>query len=116
MGEPTTLADTLERLKRHGFTATFEPAGPTLRARESGRRYRPEELVIRESHRFEGASDPDDQAVLYAIEATDGTRGVLVDAYGAYADPSLAAVLRDVSIVPGDPGPASPGGVGGRGR
>lgn len=108
-GEPVTLLEALERLRHRGFTATFEAAvGPALRARESGRTYPPGELVIRETYRFEGVSDPDDLTVLYAIEAADGTRGTLVDAYGPYADPRLAAVLRDVAVEApptGTPGP-----------
>ena len=50
-----------------------------------------------EVYRFEGMSDPDDNAVVYALEAADGTKGVIVDAYGTYAqnlDFELAEKLR----------------------
>jgi hypothetical protein len=59
---------------------------------------RPEDLVIREVHRFEGISDPDDMAVVYAIESTAGVQGALIDAFGVYADPAKAAVLADIPI------------------
>jgi hypothetical protein len=36
--------------------------------------------------------------VVYTIQAMDGTRGVLVDAYGAYANPDLSSFLKDVPI------------------
>jgi hypothetical protein len=36
-------------------------------------------------------------AVVYALESTDGTRGVLVDAFGIYADPEVGALL---SVIP----------------
>ena len=49
-------------------------------------------------HRFEGESDPDDMSVVYAIESQDGTRGVLVDAFGTYADPHVAEILKQVPI------------------
>ena len=39
-------------------------------------------------------SDPDDSSVLYALEGPDGAKGLLVDAYGAYADASLGAALK----------------------
>jgi hypothetical protein len=96
--EPTTLAGTIEELRGRGYTASFEPSTHGLRVAGREKIYRTEELTIRESYRFEGASDPDDQSVVYAIEAADGTRGVLVDAFGTYADPEIAQVLQDIRI------------------
>jgi hypothetical protein len=55
----------------------------------------PRDLVIREVHRFEGVSDPDDMEVLYAIESASGVRGTLADAFGVYADPTTAAGTAD---------------------
>ena len=43
-------------------------------------------------------SDPDDMASVYAIESTDGTRGSLVDAFGAYSNRTVSAFLHDVPI------------------
>jgi hypothetical protein len=106
--EPMTLAGMLDQLTRRGFTATFEATAGGLRARQSGRTYRPEDLSIRESYRFEGASDPDDLSALYAIEASDGTRGTLVDGYGVYANPATADVLRRIPVR--GRGPRLPGG------
>ena len=37
-------------------------------------------------------------AIVYAIESSDGTRGALVDAFGAYSNPSVSAFLHDVPI------------------
>jgi hypothetical protein len=70
--------------------------GDRLRAVEARKTFRPEDVVIREHRRFEGASDPDDMAIVYAIEAEDGTRGTLVDGYGVYADPAVSAFLSKV--------------------
>jgi hypothetical protein len=95
--EPRTLAATLEDLRRRGFAQSFEPAGGGLRLAEGGRIYAASELRIVEHHRFEGASDPGDMSVAYALETADGRRGVLVDAYGTYADPAIGEVLRDVA-------------------
>jgi hypothetical protein len=39
-------------------------------------------------------SDPDDSSVLYALEGPDCAKGLLVDAYGAYADAGLGAALK----------------------
>jgi hypothetical protein len=95
--EPRTLTATLEDLRRRGFARSFEPAAGGLRFLDGDRIYGAHELTIVEHHRFEGASDPGDMAVAYAIEAIDGRRGVLVDAYGTYADPAVGEALRDIA-------------------
>jgi hypothetical protein len=92
-----TLAGTLDDLVRRGFTERFRVAGGGLRATE-GKTFRADELTIREFHRFEGVSDPDDMSIVYAIESRDGTRGTLVDAFGVYSNPDVSAVLEGVPI------------------
>jgi hypothetical protein len=37
-------------------------------------------------YRYEGDSDPSDEAVVYALESTNGLKGVLVTGYGISAD------------------------------
>lgn len=88
----------LDALQRRGFSASFAAEDGRLRVAGSRRRLRPEQVSIRDVYRFEGTSDPDDMSVIYALEARDGTRGVLVDAYGSYADPDVGAVLDRVPI------------------
>jgi len=80
-------------LRRRGFTADFLVEGDTLRVAGTSRRLRPEEVRIVDYYRFEGASDPDDMSVIYTLEARDGTRGTMTDAFGPYADPAIGAVL-----------------------
>jgi hypothetical protein len=93
-----TLSGALDDLARRGFTERFGATDGRLRAAEGGKTFRPEELTIREFHRFEGVSDPDDMSIVYAIESRDGTRGTLVDAFGVYASPVVGAVLANVPI------------------
>ena len=94
----TTLAGALDELARRGFTARFQVFDGGLRAAGGGETMRPKDLVIREYYRFEGISDPDDMAILYAIESTSGVRGTLADAFGVYSDPATSAVMEDVPI------------------
>jgi hypothetical protein len=91
-----TLAGAIDDLGRRGFTAHLLVSGDRLRVAASRTSFRPADVVIREHHRFEGVSDPDDMAILYAIEAKDGVRGTLVDAYGVYADPTISAFMDAV--------------------
>jgi hypothetical protein len=91
-----TLSNAIERLVSRGFTAHFGVVNGRLRAFDSGETFGADQLTIREFQRFEGVSDPDDMAIVYAIESSDGTRGSLVDAFGAYSNPSVSAFLHDV--------------------
>lgn len=90
--------DAMLDLRRRGFTTDLEFRDGALHETATGRRFRPEELAIVEHHRFEGESDPEDMSVVYAIESDDGARGIVMDAFGAYADPKLAAFLEKVKI------------------
>jgi len=93
-----TLATIIARLDAEGFTAHFGVVGNRLRAFERGETFEAHEVTIREHWRLEGASDPDDMAIVYAIESLNGVRGSLVDAFGVYADARVSAFLHDVPI------------------
>jgi len=94
-----TLKRVVEDLARRGYTEHFRAVDGGLEALDSGQRFGSEELAIRGYYRFEGTSDPDDMAIAYAIETRSGVRGTLVDAFGVYADPTTAAVLKNVPIL-----------------
>jgi hypothetical protein len=96
MPESSTVTQLLTRLKGEGFTANLGVVAGTLRVLDTGHVLRSEDVVIREVHRFEGESDPDDMTVVYVLESKDGTRGVLVDAFGIYADPEVGALLSTI--------------------
>lgn len=91
-------ATAINELARRGFTDGFRVVDASLQVLRTGKMLRARDLVIREVYRFEGISDPDDMAVVYAIESTSGIQGTLIDAFGVYADPAKAAVLADVPI------------------
>lgn len=92
------MTEAVKGLQERGFTANFEFADGRVHDVKSGRSFQAGELTIVEHHRFEGSSDPDDMSVCYALEARDGTRGVLVDAYGTYANPDVSEFLTRVPI------------------
>ena len=93
-----TVAAAVDDLTRRGFTEDFHVVDGKLRATGTGETVTSEDLVIREYHRFEGISDPDDMAIVYGLEATNGLRGTVVDAFGVYSDPVLSALLEHVPI------------------
>jgi hypothetical protein len=94
----TSEAPAITALERRGFTAQFAAHRRDLRVTHTGLRFRPEDVRIRDYYRFEGTSDPDDMSVVYALEARDGTRGVLVDAFGSYADPAVGAMVNRMRV------------------
>jgi hypothetical protein len=93
-----TMTEAVKGLQARGFTANIELIDGLFHDVSSGRTFQAEDLTIVEHHRFEGASDPDDLSICYALEARDGTRGILVDAYGTYANPAVSELLTMVRI------------------
>jgi hypothetical protein len=93
------LKRVVDELGRRGYTEHFRAVDGGLQALGSGERFGPKDLTIRGYYRFEGVSDPDDMAIVYAIETRSGVRGILVDAFGVYADPATSDVLKQVPIL-----------------
>lgn len=92
-----TLSGALNGLKQRGYTEDFNLKENCIICTSKPLELKPEEFDIEEVHRFEGMSNPDDSSVVYAIASTYGVKGVLVDAYGAYAEaitPEMAQKLR----------------------
>lgn len=75
----------LESVHARGFTDQYRAKGTHLYNLENNRIYYPEEVTISNYYRFEGPSNPDDMAILYAIETSDGRKGTVIDAFGYYA-------------------------------
>ncbi len=57
----------------------------------------PSSWIIVTVHRFEGFSDPSDNAVLYILEHKNGLdKGIVIDAYGPENDNHITRFLSDV--------------------
>ena len=98
-----TLSEALRRLERRGFRSAFRATPEGSLALEGGKPIAPETLVIDETVRFEGESDPEDEAVVFALRSQDGRlRGTFVAAFGPQMEPACAAVLHRL---PPDPRP-----------
>lgn len=81
-----SLVDALDDLKKRGYEADFETQTACLYCSDLDLRLNPEEFNVDEVYRFEGDSNPDDSAVLYAISSSTGVKGILIDGYGAYSE------------------------------
>ena len=91
-----SMTETIQELRNRGFTTNFEFLNQAFRDVDSRRTFRADELTIVVHHRFEGVSDPEDMSILYAIESTDGTKGIIADAFGTYANAELSEFLLNV--------------------
>ncbi len=91
-----TMVDASHRLMRTGYDDHWS-AGPggRLRCNRTRRHYEAAEVTVDEIVRFEGCSDPADQAVLYALTGPDGnSRGLYIAAYGPDATSDDAEVAQ----------------------
>lgn len=94
-----TLTEVYKKLVSDGYKEEFTVSNNLLKALSTGKQYAPEEVSINNFFRFEGQSDPGDNSILYAIETNDKTKGTLIDAYGAGADPDKTVFMRDVENI-----------------
>ena len=97
----STVTEALQELARRGFTGSFIVDEGGLRSPGTGSLVNPDEVTVVEYHRFEGESNPDDMSVVYALESRDGLRGIIIDAYGTYADPVVGEFLEKVKLKEG---------------
>lgn len=101
-----TLDACLRKMVDEGYSGNFKATSAgRLCHLETDKTYPPNQISIVNFYRFEGASNPDDNAILYVIQTADGTKGTLVDAYGAYADPAVAKLIVEVQDINGDTKP-----------
>ena len=87
-----TVSDAVRGLKERGYTKDFNLKENCIVCNEQ--KFHVEDFEIVEVYRYEGDSDPADEAVVYAIESGRGDRGVLVSGYGISADEMTAEMAK----------------------
>src|SRR5689334_9389227 len=91
-----TISEAVEGLKDRGYDLDFNLTENCLICQD--KKYKAEDFKIVEFHRFEGDSDPSDEAVVYAIESKDHEKGMLVTGYGVSAEGMSADMVRKLSL------------------
>ena len=95
---PNTVTDAVEMLRARGYVAEFELVGEHLQGSHGEASCSVAEAVVEHLYRFEGASDPGDEMIVFALlDPATGVRGTLATAFGPAADPELATHLADLS-------------------
>lgn len=91
-----TVSEAIQQLKSRGYSIDFNLEENCLIC--DTKKYMAEEFEITEFHRFEGNTDPADEAIVYAIESKDGVKGVLVSGYGISAEGMSAEMAKKLSM------------------
>jgi len=88
-----TVTDAIEQLHKQGFNLDFTLNATDFEA--NGQLYPADDFEIVDLYRYEGPSDPADEATVYALTSKAGVKGILVTGYGASSpDGTSAEVLK----------------------
>ena len=85
------VSTALEELAEKGFTVDFN-------VQENRIINSPDDFQIVHIYRYEGESDPGDEAPVFGIKSSTGEKGVFVAGLSAFTDKSAAMVLNELSI------------------
>jgi hypothetical protein len=94
-----SLSTCLNKMVSDGYVEDFKVTDRGLESLQNGKAYKPDEVQIVNFFRFEGMSDPDDNAILYVIKTDDDTKGTLIDGYGVYTDARINAFMQEVESI-----------------
>jgi hypothetical protein len=93
-----TVSEAVDGLKKRGYSVDFNLGFDHIHCHEASLSLKPSEFEISEVYRFEGSSDPADEAVVYAIESRKGEKGVLVSGFGISADDASEEMIEKLKI------------------
>ena len=93
--EAENLSGVVNELSAAGYTDTFRAEAQGLRAVTAGCVHAPESLAVDKVVRFEGITNPDDEAIVFALHCrAHGAKGTYVTAYGPQMSPIDAEMAR----------------------
>ena len=94
-----TLSETMNELRKEGYIEDFNLHQNCLECRDGQFKVFSDEFKVDKYYRFEGASNPSDAAILYAISSdTHDLKGVLVNGYGIYSESLTDEMLQKLDI------------------
>lgn len=87
----SSVSEALNNLKKQGFVTDFN-------LQEDAIAKNPKQYEIKEVYRYEGNSNPDDEAVVYGIQSKSGEKGVFVSGFSANSFSEAAEALLKMQI------------------
>jgi hypothetical protein len=99
MDSYVTLSGTLNQLREEGYVEDFNLHQNCLECPNKQLTIFPDDFKVDKYFRFEGSSNPSDQAILYAISSDRyQVKGVMVNAYGIYSEPLTDELLQKLEM------------------
>lgn len=94
-----TVSEAINDLKARGYDRDFNLKETYIECAGTGVQLSPSQFEITEVYRFEGETDPGDEAVVYAIESpSEGIKGTLVNAFGPYSNTISDAIIAKLKV------------------
>jgi len=91
---PTTVTDAVAFLRAAGYTDDVELDGSELSCARTQMSYALANVIVDHTFRFEGDSDPGDEAIVLGLRYPDTeVKATLVSAFGHDADPATSEFL-----------------------
>lgn len=98
-----TVTEAMAELKKLGYTIDFSimTDKECIVCHQTATELSPEDFEIDHFYRFEGDSDPGDEMIVYAISSnTNNVKGIVVNAFGIYADDASSAIVKKLNTHP----------------
>lgn len=98
-----TVSEAMADLKKLGYTIDFSilTEKECLICHQTAITLSPDDFEIDNFYRFEGNSDPGDGMIVYAISSKiKSLKGIVVNAYGIYADNASSAIVKKLNTHP----------------
>jgi quercetin dioxygenase-like cupin family protein len=101
MNTMTTVSEVLNDLKLKGYTVDFNLDDNCLICHSNSLKIHPQDFVVDKHYRFEGMSDPSDEAIVYAISSPKhNIKGTLVNGYGISSDNLTDDLIKALNETP----------------
>lgn len=98
-----TVTEAMADLRKRGYTTDFSilTDKECLICHLTATVLSPDDFEIDNFYRFEGDSDPGDEMIVYAISSKNtNMKGIVVNAYGMYADNTSSSIVKKLNTHP----------------
>ena len=96
--EMETLSETIDKFRSKQYIYDFYVHNNLLKCKETNERFKSDEIAIDRTERYEGDSNPDDTTIIYAISTNTETKGILIDAFGVYANSDISEFVKNIPL------------------
>lgn len=91
-----SLTRVMKKLQEVGYNSNFGIENNELIDYDSKKTYGVSDLQLDYEFRTEGETNPDDESILFALQAKDGNKGIVVASYGPGSDTSIIEFVNQV--------------------